>query len=294
MSRHHPVRAAFWMLGTVAGLSAMTVAGREVSAGLDTFEIMTYRSVIGIAIMAGAATLLGRWGEVRTQRFSLHLIRNISHFAGQNLWFFALTLLPLAQVVALEFSTPIWVILAAPLLVGERMTVARLGAGIVGFAGVLVVARPDFGAVNIGVVAAAASAIGFAGSILATKRLTRTETVLCILFWLTLIQAVLGLAGALLDGQIALPAATAWPWLVVIGVSGLGAHFCLTTALSLAPATVTVPFDFLRLPLTAALGAVIYAETLEPSIGIGAAMIFGANYVNVLVEARARRRRAVA
>jgi drug/metabolite transporter (DMT)-like permease len=81
--------------------------------------------------------------------------RNVIHFAGQNLWFYALTVLPLAQVFALEFTSPLWVILLAPLFLGERLTARALLAGLIGFAGVLVVARPDFGNLHPGLIAAA-------------------------------------------------------------------------------------------------------------------------------------------
>ncbi|MEZ5450977.1 MAG: EamA family transporter, partial [Thiolinea sp.] len=110
----HPLRAALWMSGAVLSFSAMAIAGREMAHDLDTFEIMLYRSLIGIVIVVTIATLAGTLGQIRRRRFGLHLIRNLSHFAGQNLWFYAVTLLPFAQVFALEFSTPLWVALLAP------------------------------------------------------------------------------------------------------------------------------------------------------------------------------------
>ena len=82
-----------------------------------------------------------------------------------------------------------------------------------------------------------------------TRRLTRTETTTCILFWMTLMQIGMGILFAAFDGDVAMPSASSVPWLALIGCAGLLAHFCLTTALSLAPATVVVPLDFARLPL---------------------------------------------
>ena len=113
-------RAAVWMLGSIAAFSLMAVGGRTLSAELDTFEIMAYRSAIGIVVVSGFVLATGRAREVRARRMGLHLARNAAHFAGQNLWFYAITAISLAQVFAIEFTSPLWVALAAPLVLGER------------------------------------------------------------------------------------------------------------------------------------------------------------------------------
>ncbi|MFB9150517.1 DMT family transporter [Roseovarius ramblicola] len=282
------LRAGLWMLGAVLSFSSMAVAGRVVSFELDTFEIMMYRSIVGFVLVLTVARLTGHSRSITTRSPGLHLIRNLSHFTGQNLWFYAITTIPLAQVFALEFTAPLWVLVLSPLVLGERMTPVRALAAVIGFAGILIVARPGAETVNAGTLAAAAAAIGFAGSILATKRLTRTETLACILFWMTLTQIVFGLICAGLDGDIALPSPASLPWLFVIGCAGLMAHVCLTTALSIAPATVVTPVDFMRLPLIAVIGLMVYGEAIDAFVMIGAATIFGANYLNLWFETRKR------
>jgi drug/metabolite transporter (DMT)-like permease len=280
------LRAGLWMSGAIVSFCAMAVAGRSLASELDTFEMMLYRSIIGIVLVLAVGGILGRLGEINTRSLGLHVVRNVFHFTGQNLWFFSLTFIPLAQVFALEFTSPLWVTLLAPLILGERLTRTRAIAAALGFAGILIVARPGFTEVNIGVIAAAASAIGFAGNILFTKRLTRTATITCILFWLTVMQAGFGLATAGWDGDIAWPSAAAWPWIAVIGVAGLLAHLCLTNALKVAPATVVVPFDFIRLPVIAVIGMALYGEALDLFVFLGAAVIFAANYLNIWTESR--------
>ena len=278
--------AALWMIGTIASFSAMAVAGRAVSFELDTFETMMYRSFIGVVLVLAVGGALGRLSEVTTRSLPVHGIRNLCHFTGQNLWFYAITAIPLAQVFALEFTSPLWVTLLAPLILGERLTRMRALAALMGFVGVLIVARPGAVELSPGLVAAAASAIAFAGSILFTKMLTRTETITCILFWLTVTQSVFGIVAAGYDGDIALPSPESVPWLVLIGCAGLVAHLCLTNALSVAPATVVVPIDFARLPVIALVGMALYGEALDPVVFLGAAVIFGANYLNILNESR--------
>ncbi|MEM1233248.1 MAG: DMT family transporter [Pseudomonadota bacterium] len=279
-------RGALWMIGAIFAFTSMAIAGRAVSLELDTFEIMMYRSFIGIAVVLGVAQLAGTLTEVNGRNLGLHAARNLAHFFGQNCWFYALTLIPLAQLFALEFTSPIWVLLLAPIFLGEKLTWAKVGFAALGFFGVLIVARPDFGALDPGIGIAAAAAIGFAGSAIFTKLLTRTETITCILFYLTVMQAAFGVVCAGFDGDIALPSAASVPWLVTIGLAGLVAHFCLTKALTLAPASVVMPVDFVRLPAVALIGMVVYQEPLDGLVFLGAAVIFGANYLNILREAR--------
>ncbi|MDA7424464.1 DMT family transporter [Thalassococcus lentus] len=280
------LRACLWMSGAIVSFTIMAIAGRAVSLDLDTFEIMMYRSIIGFVLVVSLATAFGTRGQITRRSMGWHGLRNVFHFAGQNLWFYAITVIPLAQVFALEFTSPLWVMILSPLILGEKLTFNRALAAVVGFAGILIVTRPDANAISPGLVAAALAAIGFAGSAVFTRRLTRTETITCILFWLTVMQAVLGFCFAGYDGDIALPAASSWPWVVMIACAGLVAHFCLTTALSLAPATVVMPIDFTRLPVIAVVGMLLYAEPLDPFVILGALLIFGANYGNVWFETR--------
>jgi len=280
------LKAAVWMLGAIASFSTMAVAGREVSFALDTFEIMLFRSAVGVIIVAFAAIAFGTWRQINREQFSLHFFRNIMHFIGQNLWFYAVTVIPLAQVFALEFTSPIWVILLSPLILGERITLVRAVAALMGFLGVLVVTRPDMAGVNAGVTMAASSAIFFAFTIIFTKRLTRTQSITCILFYLTVLQLGFGLVTAGYDGDIALPNTETLPWLVLIGVAGLLAHFCITNALAIAPATVVVPIDFVRLPVIAIIGMLVYGEALDLWVLLGAGIIFAGNYLNIWSETR--------
>ena len=281
-AEHDVVKAAIWMLGAIASFTTMAIAGREVSYDLDTFEIMFFRSLLGIVIVSSAATLLGKWTEVKSDRLTLHFTRNISHFVGQNLWFYALPLIPLAQLIALEFTLPIWVLLLSPLLLNERITKFGAIAAIVGFIGALLVAQPGNGPISIGIFTAAGAAIGFALSAIFTRKLTRDQSITCILFYLTVMQAIFGGICILLFSDFNLPAPSSVPLVILIGLAGLLAHMCLTNALSLAPASTVMPVDFIRLPLIAVVGMIFYAEPLSVLVFVGAILIFGANYLNLV------------
>ncbi|PHQ98331.1 MAG: EamA family transporter [Marinosulfonomonas sp.] len=288
-TQSQPLRAALWMIGAIVSFTSMAVAGRSLASELDTFEIMLYRSLIGVGIVLIAGGIAGSLGQINRTSFGLHLVRNVSHFIGQNLWFFALTVIPLAQVFALEFTSPIWAIFLAVIVLGEKLTKTRLLTAALGFVGILIITRPWATSLSPGVIAAALAATGFAGSAVFTRLLTRTQTITCILFWLTAMQFVFGLVTAGYDGDIAVPSSGNIPWIILISVAGLVAHFSLTKALSLAPAAIVMPVDFTRLPVIVIVGILLYNEPLESVVIIGAIIIFAANYLNILAETRRNR-----
>ncbi len=286
MSTQNVPKAVAFMTGAIASFSAMAVAGREVSFELDTFEIMMYRSFVGIALVLALGWYFGTLGQITRRHMGTHFTRNIAHFTGQNLWFYAVTVIPLTQLFALEFTSPLWVLLLSPMVLGERLTRMRVLAAVMGFVGILIITRPWEYGISFGITTAALSAVAFAWTTLMTKKLTRTESVTCVLFYLTVMQAVFGVICAGYDGDIAIPSLTALPYVLVIALCGLLAHFCITSALSVAPATVVIPVDFARLPVIAVIGMLAYGEALDILVLAGAVLIFVGNYSNILHETR--------
>lgn len=169
----------------------------------------------------------------------------------------------------------------------ERLTGIGLFAALIGFVGILIVARPDPTNMSPGLLAAAGCAVFFALSAIYTRKLTRTESVTSILFFLTTSQAVFGLICAGYDGDIAVPSLALMPWVVVISIAGLVAHYCLTKALAIAPASTVMPMDFARLPTIAVVGMLLYDEPLELLVFVGAVLIFAGNYINIRQSRRA-------
>tara|TARA_R110002110_G_scaffold20312_53_gene82592 strand:+ start:3820 stop:4719 length:900 start_codon:yes stop_codon:yes gene_type:complete len=278
------LRAALWMIGAIASFSAMALAGRKLGSQYDTFEIMLYRSLFGVLIVLAIAFGTGTWHEINKDAFGLQVLRNLMHFTGQNLWFYAVTVIPLAQVFALEFTTPIWVILLSPMLLGERLSRVRALSAAIGFVGILIVARPSVAGLNGGMLAAAGCAVFFALTFIATKKLTTRQSITGIMFYLTLLQLIFGVISAGYDGDIAPPTAASAPFLALIGAAGLLAHYCITNALKIAPATVVSPLDFARLPVIAILAMLVYGETLDAWVFVGAVIIFAGNYLNIWFE----------
>ena len=291
-TKSEPMKATVWMIGAMLSFSLMAVSGRELATSLNTFEIMLYRSIIGFLIVLVIGYFAKTLGEIKGGRLGLHLFRNLAHFSGQNLWFLAVAYIPFSQLFALEFSTPVWVALLAPLFLGEVLTKQRVLAVILGFAGVLIVARPDINQFDFAIIAAVACAICFAGSMMATKKLTSDQSITCILFWLTLMQLAMGLLATVFMGTVTFPEGVNIIWIVIVGVGGLTAHFCITNALALAPAIVVIPLDFMRLPLISVIGFLAYGEAFELPILVGAGVIFMAILLNLKAEKQRQSRQA--
>lgn len=291
-TKSEPMKATVWMIGAMLSFSLMAVSGRELATSLNTFEIMLYRSIIGFLIVLVIGHFAKTLGEIKGGRLGLHLFRNLAHFSGQNLWFLAVASIPFSQLFALEFSTPVWVALLAPLFLGEVLTKQRVLAVILGFAGVLIVARPDINQFDFAIIAAVACAICFAGSMMATKKLTSDQSITCILFWLTLMQLAMGLLATVFMGTVTFPEGVNIIWIVIVGIGGLTAHFCITNALALAPAIVVIPLDFMRLPLISVIGFLAYGEAFELPILVGAGVIFMAILLNLKAEKQRQSRQA--
>jgi len=275
-------------MGAVASFTLMAVAGREIQVEMNAFELMLYRSAIGfVIVLLALPRSRGGFSQVRTPHFGRHLVRNLFHYTGQNLWFFGVTAIPLSQLVALEFTNPIWVALLAPLLLGETMTRSRVAGALLGFVGVLIVAQPGASAFGPGHAAALVAAVCFALNTIFTKQIMRTDQVLCVIFWMTLLQTGASLVLSL-PGGIPAPSAATWPWLLMVGLTGLSAHYSLTSALGYAPASIVAPMEFVRLPLVALVGMWLYHEPLRLGIFVGAAIIVAGNLINLRGETRRR------
>ncbi len=279
------LQATLWMAGALFSFMAMAISGRELSAELTTYQILFFRSLIGVLLIAFLVSRSG-WGQIKTVRFKGHLLRNCAHFGGQYGWFLGLAFIPLAEVIAIEFTTPVWTALLAAVFLGEKLTLPRLTALVLGITGLLIILRPGMGAVHPAAFAVLAGAIGYSITYILTKSLSATETPLCILFYMTLMQLPMGMIPSLIDWHT--PSAASIPWILLVGVTAMSAHYCMTRAFKLADATVVVPMDFMRLPLIALVGYLFYSEVIDWPVAVGAAIMLAGNFINIMAEHRKR------
>ena len=267
------------MAGWLALMLIVAIAGRESTREVNVFQIMEVRTVLGFLMLYPLVRTNGGFAAMRTSRPLQHIGRNLIHYCAQLGWFFALTLIPLGQVVSIEFTMPIWTAILAASFLGERLTVGKIAAVLLGLIGVIVIVRPATGEINPGQLIALAAALGFGVSIVMMKSLTRTESALRIIFWMLVIQSAVGFFPALYVWTW--PSAHAWGWMAVIAFCGTFSHYCMARAMLYGDATVVLPMDFLRVPLTAAAGWLIYSERLDLFTVLGAALILGGNLLNL-------------
>ena len=140
--------AAFWMAGWLCLMLIMAVAGRETTRELNVFQIMEVRSLAGFLLLSPIIYRAGGFRVLRTSRLPQHIGRNLVHYVAQLGWFFALTLIPIGQVVAIEFTMPIWTAILAASFLSERMTPWKIAAIALGLVGVIVIVRPATGEIN--------------------------------------------------------------------------------------------------------------------------------------------------
>jgi drug/metabolite transporter (DMT)-like permease len=267
------------MSGWLSLMLMVAIAGREAARELNVFQIMEIRSALGLVMLYPLIRLAGGFTALRTSRLRLHAGRGLLHYAAQLGWFYALTLIPLGQVVSLEFTMPIWTAILAASFLGERMTIWKISAIALGLIGVFVIVRPAAGEINPGQLIALAAAVGFGTSVAIMKSLTRTETTVAIVFWMMAVQVVAG----------ALPTLYVWVWpspyiwacATAVAIGGTFSHFCMARAMLYADATVVLPMDFLRVPLTAAAGWLIYTERMDVFTVLGAMLILTGNLLNL-------------
>ena len=280
------VCAALWMGGALLSFVFMAIAVRELTSSLGVVEILFLRSVVALVILLA---ILPRFGlrALRTQRFGLHVTRNALHFAGQYAWVYAIGLLPLATVFAIEFTMPVWTALLAAMILGERLNGGRVAMLVLGFAGILIILKPGFERVPPAALVMLGGAFAYAATMIATKRIAGHDTAFALLFYMSVVQLPLGMALALPEWKT--PAPVDWPWVIAVGATGLTAHLSLARALRIADAALVVPLDFMRLPLIAAVGVLFYGEPLDGSIFVGAAVIFAGTYYSIRRESRTPR-----
>ncbi len=267
------IRGALWI--TLANLCFAAMAGiiRHVSADMHPFQIAFFRALFGLVLMAPWFLRLGL-ASVRSRRVGLHVWRSVVMVAATLTWFTAISTMPIADVTALTFTTPLFATLGAALFLAERVGLRRSVAIAVGFTGAMIILRPGVEALTAPAMAALASAVFGAVGILIVKSLSRTESPATIVIYVGLLLTPLSLVPALFFWST--PSLGTLAWLAALGlVANLG-HLSFARAMAAADATAVLPFDFLKLFFTAVLGFVLFAEVPDVWTWSGAAVIFGA------------------
>jgi drug/metabolite transporter (DMT)-like permease len=278
------VRAILWMLACGVLFILLNGLLRVLAQQLDPFVTGFLRYSFGVVVMLPLILRAG-WAAYRPHAVAGQLWRGAVHTAGLLLWFIAVPHVPLADMTALGFTTPLFIMLGAMVFLGERMVPARWVAALVGFGGVMVVVWPNLagggGPYNLVMLA---SAPLFAASFLITKALTRRDAPHVIVVWQSLTVAVFSLPFALAGWEW--PTPLQWALFVLSGVLGTAGHICLTRAFRLADMSVTQPIKFLELVWAAMFGFAVWGEVPGQATWIGGLIIFASTTWIARREAR--------
>lgn len=278
-----PVRGALYMAGAAACWSVMMILARTLGEGFTAFEILFFRNLVAIGFLA--PLLIGKRGaRIRTRRLPLHVLRAVLAYLGMIGLLYGLLRIPVADVVALSFTQPLFITVLAAALLGEAVGTARWRATLIGFVGVLVVIRPGFAEIGAATAAVLASAAFYAASNICIKRLMTTDTPIQSTLYVNVLMLPLSLVPALLFWTTP----GGWDLLALLGVglAGTGGVYLVSRAYAAADASAVVPYDFLRLPLSGAAAYVLFGETADTWMILGAAVIFASSYALVRIEAR--------
>lgn len=275
------------MTGTLVCYTSVAIAIRETTFELDAATIVFFRSVVSVFLIT-LLVGLSREGfqQIRTQKIGLHLIRNCVHFVGQFGWVFAIGTIPLAHVFALEFTVPIWIALLAPIFLKEKLTLERFLYVLIGFTGVVIIVQPFGLEVELGALVMLIGALGFAGGMLGTRKLTQTETPLCILFYMSVLQLPLSTGLMFAIGTYKTPDLVTFGLIVFVTAGVMAAHYCMARAFKLMDLISIVPVEYFRLPMIAVAGLLLYAEPIDMPTIIGSAAILAGNYLNIRLSAK--------
>ncbi len=262
---------------STAGFASSHGMVRQVSSDLHAFEIVFFRNILGSLVILPWFVRYGL-SPLRTRRLGTHIVRVGISVVSILTFYMALILAPLAQVTALSFLGPIVGAMLATLFLGEVVRIRRWVAILFGFAGTVVVLRPGVGAIELGIVLALVSALGWGVSMTIVKFLSRTESSVTIISYNVVLMTPLSFFAALFVWQW--PTWTHLMWLGTIGLITTAATLGFTQAIKDSAINVVMPLDFFRLIWIAIIGFVFFGEIPTIFTWIGGAMIFSsATYI---------------
>lgn len=289
--RSRYVRGVFWAVMTAVSFAVMMIAIHYFGGRFDAFELVFVRATVGLVLIVPVVSRNGL-RALKTKRFPMHVVRALFALFAMATLYYALAEIGVAEATVLTFLIPLFTTVAAGTVLGEKVGPHRWAATIVGFCGALVIIRPGIIHLNPPILLAVLSSVLYAGAWSSVKILTRTDAPAVTVFWMNFLM--LPLSGIALIFVWVTPRWDDVLPLLIMAVAGWSAWFCQARTFANAEASAVMPFDFLRLPLTALLGWGMFSETVDIWTWIGGAIIFTAGYYITLRETRRNRKKPAA
>lgn len=269
---------------------AVTVLVRLLGSDMPAVQAAFIRYLIGVMLLLPVLwRMRARGFGLRRASLPLYVLRGLVHGLAVMMWFFAMARIPLSEVTAIGFSTPVFTALGAFLIFREPVKLRRALAIAAGFVGTLIILRPGFGTIEIGSLAQLVAALSFAGSFLLAKRMTQSESSADILVMLSVFCTLALLPGAIYFWRE--PTLLEVAWLGLVAVFATAGHYAITRAIAAAPLTVTQPLSFLQLIWAIVIGYLMFDEIPDSWVIVGALIIVAAVSYLTHREARAARLR---
>ena len=270
-----------WMVITTILFVGVTAAVRYLEGEIPAPQAAFLRYAIGTVLLTPSLISLVK---IRPEKPLLQkfVLRGLVHSIGVTLWFYAMSVMPVAEVTAIGFLTYIFVSIGACIFLKEKLHKHRLTAILFSFVGAMIILRPGLNVIDPASFIVIGAAFCYALAYITTKSMTKTEHPLAVLFYMNLIQFLIA----------AIPVSFVWitpslldiKWILLVGIGGFFSHYCLTRAFQVADTLTVIPIDFMRLPIIAIIGYFFYNEGLDISLLFGAVIIFVGNYYNIRYE----------
>lgn len=267
------LQGILWMILTSFLFVGVTGIVRHLGSDMPAIEAAFIRYLFGTLMIL--PMVIRHWSGIpRGSVAKLYSVRGLVHGIGVMLWFYAMARIPIAEVTAIGYVSPIFVTIGAAMFLGEKLHFRRIGGVIVGFIGALIILRPGFQEINLGQLAQLCAAPLFAMSFLIAKKLTETQSSSIIVGMLSLGCTIVLLPGAIWQWRP--PTLEEYGWLALTALIATAGHYTLTKAFQAAPITVTQPLGFLQLVWASLLGMFLFNEALDPFVFAGGAVVVGA------------------
>jgi drug/metabolite transporter (DMT)-like permease len=268
------------MVVSCVAFAGLWVLIRLVSEVLHPFAIVVWRNFLGLLWLL--PMLLLTPGLLRAERLPGHVRRAVSGIIATFATFYAVATAPLAPVLAINYTAPLFATLGAVLFLGERIRWIRGAALAVGFLGMLLVLRPGAGEISPGILAAMVSALSTAFSLVAIKALVGADDARAVAAWGFILMTPISFVLALPFWTW--PPRETWPLLVGLGACAAAGQIALAKAFALADASAVMPYDFVRFGLITLAGILLFGERYDVLTIVGGAIILSASIALALRE----------
>lgn len=285
-TQNRPLIGMIWMILTGLNFVAVTALVKHIGDDVPAAQGAFVRYFLGLVFLVPMVRPILA-ARLNNRQLKLFAARGVVHTIAVILWFFAMARIPIADVTAMNYLSPVYVTLGAALILKEALPPRRLAAVVMALLGAVIILRPGFREIDIGHIAMLGTALMFAAGYLIAKQMSGEVSAAVVVGMLS-VTVTIGLAP--LAWAVWVP--ISWEnigWLFLVACFATAGHYCMTLAFAAAPLTVTQPVTFLQLIWAVLLGALVFGEGVDGWVVLGGAVIMASVSFITWREAVAKR-----